>query len=113
MKPKVVTASVSHGVRASASDGDRETARLIGRVLGNLRRAEGLSRDELAERIDVAAGVVDDWEEARLRPTRNDVMRVASALNFDARDFFQMVGEFVVDQPAQGAAPRKEGPRRD
>ena len=77
----------------------------LGARLADLRAAAGLSRLQLARRIEADVNVIAGWESGTLRLDALDLMRLGGALGASVRAFYAPVP--VVDDG--GVAP---GPAR-
>lgn len=58
----------------------------IGSRIAKARRAAGMSQQELADKIGTGQTTISSWERERTEPTRDDVQRVAKALNIPLTD---------------------------
>jgi transcriptional regulator with XRE-family HTH domain len=55
----------------------------IGRRIKEARESRGLSQTKLAGKIHSAQTTISSWETGRTEPTRDDVVRIADALDWD------------------------------
>ncbi len=71
----------------------------IGERIRQARRGAGQSQAWLAEKVGQAQTTISSWETGRTEPSREDVARIARALNVE-------VGVLELGDQAQGARPR-------
>src|SRR3569623_682634 len=71
----------------------------IGERIRQGRRGAGQSQAWLAEKVGQAQTTISSWETGRTEPSREDVARIAKALNVE-------VGVLELGDQAQGARPR-------
>ncbi|MFF7888980.1 helix-turn-helix domain-containing protein [Streptomyces sp. NPDC020794] len=58
----------------------------LGEVIKELRRANGLSRDELAVKADISVPFLTKIEQNRRKPSQRSLQRIAEALDTTAQD---------------------------
>lgn len=61
----------------------------IGERIAHARTARGLSQASLGKLVGAGQTTVSSWERGRTEPTRDDVQRVAGALNLDVAELEQ------------------------
>ncbi|CUU58386.1 Helix-turn-helix domain-containing protein [Parafrankia irregularis] len=90
-----------HGARSSAVN--------IGRTLGSLRRARGLTGEALGAKVDMSQAKISKLERGLLRPTPADVERIARALDAPENAYRDLMDDA---EKLQNAAARRGGRRR-
>ena len=68
--------------------------RFAGSVLGHLRRAEGMTQEELAEALKMPGHHVKAWKAGARSLDLDSIYAIAVVLNIDPRDFVIAVGEY-------------------
>lgn len=70
---------------------DRRTAprRTNGSIIARLRIERGLTQAQLAVQIGVHKNRICDWEKGKFKPRGENLLRLADALNCDARELIQ------------------------
>lgn len=61
---------------------------IVGKGIREIRRARGLSQENIAERVGVKQKVVSDWERGRVEPREENQQLIADALGCEWTDFF-------------------------
>lgn len=81
-----------------------EVDRFAGR-LRELREAQGLSRQELADKAGMKVGGIRDLEQGRRKPTWETVIAIAKALDVDCTAFLE---EPILDPPSGPGRPKNQ-----
>ncbi|HUZ18499.1 MAG TPA: helix-turn-helix transcriptional regulator [Spirochaetia bacterium] len=73
----------------------------VGQRIARLRKAQGLTQAQLAQKIGISHTLVSDYECARLRLNDEMVVRVALALNASADEILGLSADHLAgDQPS-------------
>ena len=64
------------------------TKELTGQRIRELRRSEGLSQEELAEKIGISSKYLSSIERGKENPTFDTFIKLAAALNIDLTEIF-------------------------
>lgn len=78
---------------------------MLGEKIWRLREAQGLSQEELAEKLGVSRQTVSNWENDRATPDAYKLKQLCETLGTSA-DALLGMGE---ETPQEGKPPRKEG----
>lgn len=70
-----------------------EAKKLIGLRIKNLRRSEGLSQEELAERMGISSKYLSSIERGKENPTLDTVIKLANALKIELSEIFNFSHE--------------------
>lgn len=76
----------------------------IGKRIEGARKSKGWSQTRLAEQVGAAQTTISSWERGRTEPTREDVQRIADALDLNAAEL-----ELAGQSPAEKRQVRKVG----
>lgn len=88
-------ADFKHELSLDAFGGPSQFALMhIGERIARARNAVGFSQAKLAKEINTGQTTISSWERGRTEPTRDDVVKVASALGVPVTD---------IEAPEQGA----------
>jgi transcriptional regulator with XRE-family HTH domain len=79
----------------------------FGQCLRRLRKATGLSREEVARRADVPASTLRNWEADRGMPGLPAALRLAAALGAPLERFAAGVEDPTEEEPAGPEKPRR------
>jgi transcriptional regulator with XRE-family HTH domain len=70
-----------------------EAKKLIGLRIKSLRRSEGLSQEELAERMGISSKYLSSIERGKENPTLDTLIRLANALKIEPSEIFNFSHE--------------------
>lgn len=70
-----------------------EAKKLIGLRIKNLRRAEGLSQEELAEKMGISSKYLSSIERGKENPTLDTLIKLANALKIEPSEIFNFSHE--------------------
>jgi len=72
---------------------EKSTKKLLGVRIKELRRARGLSQEQLSEKIDIDPKHLSRLEVGRSFPSHDTLEKLANALQVEIKDFFEFAHE--------------------
>lgn len=90
--------------------GSEEKAQIMGQLLQELRRAKGLTQEQLAAATEVSIGAVRNWEQGHRLPHFEAAYRISQALGISLDDLARKV--FAGPAPGKKATPKGKGKKK-
>lgn len=100
----------TQALRVEQADQEADLAKSLGEDIRGLRRARGMTLEDLAEKVDLSVGFLSQLEHGKKKPSIGALQRISAALNVPTGSFFRT--SLSGDPRERGVVVRHEDRRR-